>query len=51
MRQFSVVTWKMAVDIGSAIAKEGLCRERERLELSLSLSLSLCVCVYVVIIN
>ena len=37
MRQISVGTWKIAVDIGSAIAKEGLWRER----------LKLCVCVCV----
>ena len=43
MRQISVGTWKIAVDIGSAIAKEGLWRERE------TKAVCVCVCVCVVI--
>ena len=45
MRQFSVVTWKIAVDIGSAIAKEGLCRERERETRAVCVCVCVCVCV------
>lgn len=39
MRQISAGTWKIAVDIGSAIAKEGLWRERKRK------TKAVCVCV------
>jgi hypothetical protein len=43
MRQISAGTCKIAVDIGSAIAKEGLWRERKRK------TKAVCVCVCVVI--